>query len=124
MEIMRSSSAAIDGLADYPTERRWIEIPAGDGQHLRVHLVDTGPTDAPVVVFLHGNPSWSYIWRHQIPAVVAAGYRAIAPELVGMGMSGQALLARRLLGRATRRTDARDGSGFHGPIDSDAIVER
>ena len=90
MQILSTPDDAIDGLAGYPdrsTSRRYVSVPAGDGQDLRVHLVDVGPADAPVVVFLHGNPSWSYIWRHQIEAVVAAGYRAIAPDLVGMGMS-------------------------------------
>ena len=87
MQILRSPDHAIDGLVDYPTERRYVEIPAGDGQQLRVHLIDAGDRDAPVVVFLHGNPSWSYLWRHQVAAVVGAGYRAIAPDLIGMGMS-------------------------------------
>ena len=64
--------------------------PAGDGQRLRVHMVDTNPTAPPearVVVMLHGNPSWSYLWRHQVGPVVEAGYRVIVPDLVGMGMS-------------------------------------
>jgi haloalkane dehalogenase len=87
MHILRTPADAIDGLADYPTERRYVSIPAGDGQELRVHLVDKGSGDAPVVVFLHGNPSWSYLWRHQIEEVVGAGYRAVAPDLVGLGMS-------------------------------------
>ncbi|MDH3705800.1 MAG: haloalkane dehalogenase [Acidimicrobiia bacterium] len=105
MEILCSPADAIDGLPGYPTHRRYVEIPAGAGpvdQRLRVHLVDVNPSGSsenaahspPVnpsaeraVVFLHGNPSWSWIWRHQIEAVVAAGYRAIAPDLVGMGMS-------------------------------------
>jgi haloalkane dehalogenase len=87
MQILRSPDDAIADVIDYPSARRYIEIPAGDGQRLRVHVVDAGPPDGPVVVFLHGNPSWSYIWRYQIEAVVAAGYRAIAPDLVGMGMS-------------------------------------
>ena len=93
MRILRSPDDAIDGLAEYPAEHGWVEIPAGDGsngQNLRVHLIDTKPgsdSDAPTVVMLHGNPSWSWIWRHQINAVVAAGYRVVAPDLVGMGMS-------------------------------------
>ncbi len=87
MQVLRTPDDAIDDLADYPDQRRYVEIPAGDGQNLRVHLVDAGDADAPAIVFLHGNPSWSYIWRHQIAAVVDAGYRAIAPDLVGMGMS-------------------------------------
>jgi haloalkane dehalogenase len=87
MEILRSPDDAADGLIDYPPERRYVEVPAGDGQALRVHLVDAGDQDAPVVVFLHGNPSWSYLWRHQIAAVVDVGYRAVAPDLVGMGLT-------------------------------------
>lgn len=87
MKILRTPDEAIESVTGYPTQRRWVEIPAGDGQRLRVHLVDSGSADAPVVVMLHGNPSWSYIWRHQIPAVVDAGYRVIAPDLIGMGMS-------------------------------------
>lgn len=87
MKILRGADDAIDGLPGYPSERRYVEIPAGDGQRLRVHLVDANPTADRAVVFLHGNPSWSWIWRHPIRAVVAAGYRALAPDLVGMGMS-------------------------------------
>lgn len=88
MRILQSPADAVDGLPDYPTERRWIEIPAGDGEHtLRVNAIDAGLPGAPTVVMLHGNPSWSYIWRHQIGPVVEAGYRVIVPDLVGMGMS-------------------------------------
>jgi haloalkane dehalogenase len=87
MKILRTPDDAADGLADYPSERRYVQVPSGDGQELRVHLVDVGDPDAPPVVFLHGNPSWSYLWRHQISAVVDSGYRAIAPDLVGMGLS-------------------------------------
>ena len=93
MEILRTSDAdaaeILAGIADYPDGSRFVTIPAGGDtdQELRVHLVDTGAVGAPVVVFLHGNPSWSYIWRHQIAAAVAGGYRVIAPDLVGMGLS-------------------------------------
>ena len=87
MKILSTPDGVADDLPDYPSERRYVTIPAGEGQDLRVHLVDAGDPDAPVVVFLHGNPSWSYLWRHQIAAVVDAGYRAVAPDLVGMGLS-------------------------------------
>ncbi len=90
MHILQSPDDAIDGLGGYPAERRWVEIPAGDGQRLRVHLVDANPegaTSASVVVMLHGNPSWSYLWRHQVGPLADAGYRVIAPDLVGLGMS-------------------------------------
>jgi haloalkane dehalogenase len=52
-----------------------------------MHYVDEGPREAPPVVFIHGNPSWSYIWRKMISPVVDAGFRAIAVDLVGMGRS-------------------------------------
>jgi len=87
MKILSTPEGAADDLAGYPTERRYVTIPAGDGQDLRVHLVDTGDSSATPVVMLHGNPSWSYLWRHQIPSVAAEGYRVIAPDLVGMGLS-------------------------------------
>lgn len=87
MLILRTPDDAADGLADYPAERRYVPVAAGDGQELRIHLVDAGDPDASPVVFLHGNPSWSYLWRHQIAAAVEGGYRAIAPDLVGMGLS-------------------------------------
>ena len=87
MKILRTPDDAADGLAGYPSERRWVEIPSGDGQRLRVHLVDANPDASSVIVLLHGNPSWSYLWRHQIGPLVDAGYRVIAPDLVGMGMS-------------------------------------
>lgn len=87
MRILSSPENAIDGLVGYPGERRWVEIPAGDGQHLRVHMVDANPGGSAVVVLLHGNPSWSYLWRHQVGPLVEADYRVIVPDLVGMGMS-------------------------------------
>ena len=58
-----------------------------DGTDLRVHYVDEGPRDAPVVLMMHGEPSWSYLYRHMIGPVVAAGYRVIAPDLIGFGKS-------------------------------------
>lgn len=54
---------------------------------LRVHYLDEGPKDGPVVLLLHGEPSWSYLYRKMIPVFTAAGYRSIAPDLVGFGRS-------------------------------------
>lgn len=58
-----------------------------DWQGLRVHHLDEGPRDAPVMLLLHGEPSWSYLYRRVIPRLVAAGHRCIAPDLVGFGRS-------------------------------------
>ena len=87
MKILSTPEGVADDLPGYDFDRRYVTIPAGDGQDLRVHLVDAGDSSSSPVVFLHGNPSWSYLWRHQISAVAAEGSRVIAPDLVGMGLS-------------------------------------
>lgn len=87
MKILSTPEGATAGLADYPFAPHYVEVPDGEGGRLRVHYVDEGPRNGRPIVFLHGNPSWSYIWRRQIAAVVALGYRAIAPDLVGLGLS-------------------------------------
>jgi len=56
-------------------------------QDLRMHYVDAGPRDAPVMLLLHGMPTWSYLYRDVIPRLVAAGYRCIAPDYLGFGRS-------------------------------------
>ena len=85
--VLRTPEDAADDLPGYDFNRRYVSVPSGDGPDLRVHLVDEGDPSGHAVVFLHGNPSWSYIWREQIAMAAAAGFRAIAPDLVGMGMS-------------------------------------
>ncbi len=58
-----------------------------DGGLLRVHYLDEGPADGAPVLLMHGEPSWSYLYRHMIPVLVAAGHRCIVPDLVGFGKS-------------------------------------
>jgi pimeloyl-ACP methyl ester carboxylesterase len=60
---------------------------AGGGGSLRIHYLDEGPADGEVVLLLHGEPSWSYLYRRMIPVLVEAGLRCIAPDLVGFGRS-------------------------------------
>jgi len=67
-------------LPDYPFAPHWLDL---DG--LLMHYVDEG-SGAPVL-FLHGEPTWSFLWRHVIPPVVASGRRAVAPDLIGFGRS-------------------------------------
>ena len=57
------------------------------GEGLRVHFLDEGQRDAPTVLMMHGEPSWCYLYRHMIPPVVDAGYRVLAPDLIGFGRS-------------------------------------
>ena len=87
MKILSTPIGVTAGLADYPFASHWAAVPDGEGSTLRVHYVDEGPRGGLPVVFLHGNPSWSYLWRKQVAAVAEAGFRAIAPDLVGLGLS-------------------------------------
>ncbi|GAA3587462.1 haloalkane dehalogenase [Marinobacter xestospongiae] len=83
MRILRTDEARFTGLPDYPFTPNYLEVEPG----LRMHYVDQGPRDAAPVVMLHGEPSWSYIYRHMIPPVAAAGHRVLAPDLIGFGKS-------------------------------------
>ncbi len=89
MDILEASDDAVRALADYPFESRYAAVPRepGTSETLRVHYIDEGPRDGRPVVFLHGNPGWTYIWREQVKAAAAAGFRAIAVDHVGMGLS-------------------------------------
>jgi len=87
MDALRTPDDRFADLPGYPFEPRYAEIPDGDGGTLRVHHLDEGDPAAPVVLLLHGEPSWSYLYRHMIPMLVDAGLRAVAPDLVGFGRS-------------------------------------
>jgi haloalkane dehalogenase len=87
METLRTPDSAFDDLPDFGYEPRYADIPKGDGGTLRMAWVEDGPADGEIVVLLHGEPSWSFLYRHMLPVIAAAGYRAIAPDLVGFGRS-------------------------------------
>lgn len=87
MKVQRTPDDRFARLPEFPYEPRYVEVPAGDGDTLRMAYVDEGPRDAPVVLMLHGEPSWSFLYRKVIAAVTAAGLRAVAPDLVGFGRS-------------------------------------
>ncbi len=94
MDILRTPDARFENLPDYPFAPNYTTVPCGepcgdprgDGGELRIHYVDEGTSD-DVVLCMHGEPSWSYLYRHMIPKFVAAGLRAVAPDLVGFGRS-------------------------------------
>jgi haloalkane dehalogenase len=87
MDTLRTPDDRFVGLPGYPFAPHYVDIPDGDGGTLRVHHVDEGDPGAPAVLLLHGEPSWSYLYRHMIPIIVEAGLRAVAPDLVGFGRS-------------------------------------
>ena len=88
MKVLRTPDAAFAAIGDFPFAAHYREIfDASTGTPLRIHYIDEGPSDAPVVLMMHGEPSWSYLYRHMIGPVAAAGFRVIAPDLVGFGRS-------------------------------------
>ncbi len=88
MDRLRTPDERFAALPDFPWPAHVIDVPAGDGgEPLRMAYIDEGPRDAPVVLMLHGEPSWSFLYRHVIRATVAAGLRAVAPDLIGFGRS-------------------------------------
>lgn len=87
MHVLRTPDERFANLPGFPFAPHYVEVPDGEGGALRVHHLDEGPRDAKVVLLMHGNPSWSYLYRKMIPPIVAAGYRCVAPDLVGLGRS-------------------------------------
>ncbi|MEE3319969.1 MAG: haloalkane dehalogenase [Pseudomonadota bacterium] len=82
MDFLRTPDSRFERLLDYPFDPHYADV---DG--LRMHYVDEGPRDAHPILMLHGEPSWSYLYRHMIPICAAAGHRVIAPDLIGFGKS-------------------------------------
>lgn len=87
MQSLRTPDQAFEALPDFPFAPHYAEIPDGDGGNLRVHYLDEGPAGGPIVVLMHGEPSWCYLYRRMIPVLVDAGLRCVAPDLVGFGRS-------------------------------------
>lgn len=83
METLRTPADRFVGLPDYPFAEHHAEVDDG----LRMHYVDEGPQDAAPVLMLHGEPTWSYLYRHMIPVFTDTGMRALVPDLIGFGKS-------------------------------------
>jgi haloalkane dehalogenase len=87
MTVLRTPDDRFTDLSGYPFEPHYQEIEDPDLGSLRIHFVDEGPRDGEVVLCLHGEPSWSYLYRKMIPVFAQAGRRVLAPDLVGFGRS-------------------------------------
>ena len=91
MKVLRTPDEQFAGLPEYPFAPNYATITAGPGDlagtELRLHYVDEGPRDAAPVLLMHGEPSWSFLYRRVVPVLVAAGHRVVAPDLVGFGRS-------------------------------------
>jgi haloalkane dehalogenase len=87
MEALRTPDERFAALPDFPFAPHYVEVPSGDGTGLRIHYLDEGPAGADVVLLMHGEPSWCFLYRKMIPTLLAAGLRCVAPDLVGFGRS-------------------------------------
>ena len=84
-QVMRTPDEAFEGLSDFPYTPNYKDVDGGELGALRMAYIDEG--QGPVVLCLHGEPSWSYLYRKMIPVFVDAGYRVLAPDLIGFGRS-------------------------------------
>jgi haloalkane dehalogenase len=87
MNALRTPDDRFTDLPGFPWTPRYVEVADGDGGALRVACIDEGPTEAEPVLLLHGEPSWSFLYRRVIPVLLDAGLRVVAPDLVGFGRS-------------------------------------
>jgi haloalkane dehalogenase len=87
MRTLRTPDDRFRALPEFPYKPSYSDIYDGDGGTLRVAWVQDGPADADPVLMLHGEPSWSFLYRKMIPVLTAAGHRVICPDLVGFGRS-------------------------------------
>ena len=87
MDTLRTPDECFAALPDFGYAPHYADVPDSAGGTLRMAWVEDGPADGEVVLLLHGEPSWSFLYRHMLPVLAAAGYRAIAPDLVGFGRS-------------------------------------
>ena len=87
MQVLRTPETNFDGLEGWSFEPRYTVIADADGTALRMAYVDEGSADGAPVLLLHGEPSWSYLYRHIIAGLVERGHRVLAPDLIGFGRS-------------------------------------
>ena len=87
MNTLRTSEDRFAALPDFDYEPQYALVSDQDGGTLQMAWVEAGPADGEPVLLLHGEPSWSFLYRRMIPPLAAAGLRAIAPDLVGFGRS-------------------------------------
>ena len=86
MDIFRTPDSAFESIPDFPYQPNYLEWGG-----LRTHYIDEGPRDSPIALLIHGEPTWSYLYRKMIPPLIKAGYRCIAPDHIGFGRSDKVI---------------------------------
>jgi haloalkane dehalogenase len=87
MDVLRTPDDRFADLPGYAFEPHYADVVAEGLEPIRMHYVDEGPADGPVALLLHGQPTWSYLYRTVVPALVAQGVRVVAPDNIGFGRS-------------------------------------
>ena len=87
MDVLRTPDSRFGNLEGYPFVGNYLDVTASDTPSLRMHFLDEGPVEGPPIVLLHGEPTWSYLYRTMIPPLADAGNRVLAPDLIGFGRS-------------------------------------
>src|SRR5947208_57110 len=85
MNTLRTPDERFAGLPDFGYQPHYADVPDQDDGSLRMAWVEDGPADGEPVLLLHGEPSWSFLYRTMLPALAGAGLRAFAPDLLGFG---------------------------------------
>ncbi len=86
IEALRTDDSRFESIPDWPYQPNYVEdLPGYEG--LRMHYIDEGPSDAPVFLCIHGEPTWAYLYRKMIPVFLESGARVVAPDLFGFGRS-------------------------------------
>ena len=83
--FLRTPESNFTELEGFSYQPNYLEIADDDVDGLRMHYIDEGPADGPIVLMMHGMPTWSYLYRTIIKELVAQGYRCIAPDHIGFG---------------------------------------
>ena len=84
MEFLRTPDSRFENLENFPYEPNYLSVPDGEGGELRIHYVDTGPRDDRVVLLMHGQPAWCYLYRSMIPLLVAKRVSGCCPGSSGI----------------------------------------
>jgi haloalkane dehalogenase len=87
MAVLRTPEERFDHLPGYRFEPHYLTVEHPRQGAVRLHYLDEGPKHAPVALLLHGEPTWSFLYRRVIPIITAAGFRAVAPDYPGFGRS-------------------------------------
>lgn len=91
MDVARTPDDRFSRLPDFAYPPKYCDVDDGEGGSLRIAYIDEGPVEAPAVLLMHGEPSWSFLYRTMIPGLVEAGLRVVLPDLVGFGRSDKPL---------------------------------